>query len=78
MFRLSGGAGFKAPKMRFFSSLHNENTDLKGGPTASLILQKRYPEANTLHLGPHYPRKKKGSSFPKYKESHTPKSKKDP
>ena len=29
-------------------------------------------------LGPHYPREKKGSFFPKYKESHTTKSKKDP
>ena len=29
-------------------------------------------------LSPHYPRKKKGSFFQKYKESHTPKSIKDP
>ena len=29
-------------------------------------------------LGPHYPREKKGSFFPRYKESHTPKSKQDP
>ena len=31
-----------------------------------------------LNLSPHYPRKKKGSFLHKYKESHTPKSIKDP
>ena len=29
-------------------------------------------------LSPHYPRKKQGSFLPKYKESHTPRSIKDP
>ena len=31
-----------------------------------------------LLLSPHYPREKKGSFLHKYKESHTPKSIKDP